>query len=713
MSVARANPHLTQFVELMDEHYINAGGDTLAAWERLGKTEKEFIRKEIQRCVEYPRYYLENYHVIRTEQEGLKTLYPFWDSQELFFEEVMTIRLAGKQCKIMILKARQLGISTVCEGLVFWKTIFTPICNTLIVATDTMKADDQFEMSRLAYECLPWWMRPETRYDQKGRILNFDRKDDFLRKTNPGLRSNIFVEAANKTTGVARGKSIRACHMSELSTWEGGGQTLTEQIFPSMNADDTLAFMESTAEGRSGFWYRFWRDTVDGKTSWHPIFIPFYRVRKYSTPIPKGVEFMATNDEEQYRHKIEEDSSVRIPDEVLWWRRAKIAEFVSLQGDEFGFMQEYPSNWMEAFQGKGVCAFNKRLLHKMLATTARTPRFIGEINDDRDLRKPLLHLRSVRPGEILHNPKTDDRFWVWEKPEPEGVYYVGADVAQGNDGGDFSCVQVIRIGAGMEADIQVAEWRGWINPTPFAYVCAAIGRWYNDAEISIEANNVGKVTNNELYRVIEYDNVYRWKHLDKVKNVLTNFIGWETNYKSREAIIAKMNEAVSERSITLQSEWLIDEMMDFSYDEDGEGKAQGQSTKDDRVMAMMICRYCAHDSDYGKAAMARPMSSSPAGNEVYFVMDRWNRKLGEYEDQNAAMEMFRQNAGGSITRKPRSEDFQNTIYSPIHQGQGMASRMYYDMGYAAEHIDHESILSAQQAEMPHSDDNDPDAWLSA
>lgn len=1082
----------------MDEHFIMANGDTAAAWTRIGETEREFIRKEIRRCLNDPRYYLENYHIIRTEQEGLKTLYPFWDSQELFYEMVMKIRIAGKQCKIMILKARQLGLSTICEGLVFWKTIFTPVCNALIVATDTMKADDQFEMSRLAYDGLPWWMRPETRYDQKGRILNFDRRDDFLRKINPGLKSNIFVEAANKTTGVARGKTIRACHMclsdknlvldwdgrvrsiadiavhdtvhdgqrgtnvaavsakpawavyegaengyritpwcssafpiegtgnhrvlagalpyghgakiasnvgmrelrelstadclvvpvkaihdhhpitlpldpervggtnghggkvsewqiplasrelgfaiglylaegsglnnkvaisldedetaladrfaaavgekygnpqrnggsrtriyyfhntamarwfernlgacdnkrmplwlwscgremlagiveglilgdghlhkyqnttvfnstraalavgireavaslghgygciterpagfhygrncqqqwtvtftdisnrsirteygwenptpsaelagrhwyyspdkteiyarlrkvervdldtvydievsipgdhtpahvfrlpsalthnSELATWEGGGETLTQQIFPSMNADDTMAFMESTAEGRSGFWYRFWRDTWDGKTDWHPIFIPFYRVRKYSTPIPAGTTFVPTTDEEDYRHKIEEESGFRITDEVLNWRRMKIATHISLEGDEFGFMQEYPSNWIEAFQGKGVCAFNKRLLYKMLATTTSPPRWIGEINDDRDLRKPLVKLRSVAQGEILHNPKTDDRFWVWEKPEDSGMYYVGADVAQGNDGGDFSCVQVIRIGAGLEPDVQVAEWRGWVNPTPFAYICAAIGRYYNDAEVSIEANNVGKVTNNELFRIIEYDNVYRWKHIDKVKNTLTNYIGWETNYKSREAIIAKMNEAIIERSITIRSELLIDEMMDFSYDEDGEGKAQGQSTKDDRVMAMMICRYCAHDSDYGKQAMARPMTASAAGNEIYYVMDKWNRKLGEFNEQEAAMAVFRTHPGASITRKPRSEDFQNTMYSPIHHGNGVRSRMFYDMGYEAERIDHTSVSAVHLAEEPPGE-NDPDAWLS-
>lgn len=728
MDLKRHNPHVNEFITLMDEVYAQAGGVVSLAWQRLGAAEIEFMENEIRHCIRDPRYYLENYHTIRTEQDGLKTMYPFWDSQELFYEEVMGIYRKMGKVLAQVLKARQLGLSTICEGLIFWKTLFTPGCNALIVASDIDKVDHQFEMSRLAHDCLPWWMRPEVRYEQKGRVMVFDRRDDLVRRMNPGLRSNIYVEAANKSTGTARGKTIRACHMSELATWVGGGETLAESIFPSMNATDTMAFMESTAEGRSGFWYQWWRDTEDGKTDWHPIFIPFYKVRKYASKIEPDEVFTPTRDEEEFRAKVLEENNHHISNEVLKWRRKAIAQFVSLTGDEFGFMQEYPANSMEAFQGKGVCAFNKRLLHKMLVT-CRPPKLVGEINLDKETSIPSLQLRRVDAGEVLHNPKTYDRFWVWEEPLAEGMYYVAADVAQGVEGGDFSCVEVLKIGAGMEPDVQVAEWRGWINPTAFAYVIAAIGYHYNSAEISVECNNVGKVTNNEIYRTIEYENVYVWKHLDKIRNARTNFFGWETNYKSKEAAIAKMNESINERSIMLYSKWLIDEMMDFSYDDDGQGSASGDATKDDRVMAMMICRYCAHDSDYGKKAMARPMSNSSAGVGIWYILDPENRKVGEYRDHAAALEAFEQyrvradvNAykrpaaperpslsGYSIIQAAQPKDFSNTLYSPIHSAHGLRSRMFYDMGYNAEEINHESVMWEQQSETV--DTSDPSAWL--
>lgn len=731
MDLKRANPHLNEFVLMMDEVFFTAGGSIPVAWDRIGGSEKEFMKSEIKHCILDPRYYLENYHTIRTEQDGLKTMSPFWDSQELFYEEVMKLYRKNGKVLAQVLKARQLGLSTICEGLIFWKTLFTPTCNALIVASDMDKVDHQFEMSRLAYDCLPWWMQPEVRYEQKGRVMVFDRRDELMRKMSPGLRSNIYVEAANKSTGVARGKTIRAAHLSELATWECGGETLTEQIFPSMNATDTMAFMESTAEGRSGFWYQWWKDTEDGKTDWHPIFIPFYKVRKYAQKIEPTEQFLPTPDEEEFRAAILRDNSFYISNEVLKWRRKTIAQFVSLTGDEFGFMQEFPANSLEAFQGKGVCAFNKRLLHKMLSA-CQLPTLVGEINLDMESGVPKPQLRHIQSGDVLHNPKTFDRLWVWEPPDPNAMYYVAADVAQGNEGGDFSVVEVLKIGAGMEPDEQVAEWRGWMNPTPFAYVIASLGHWYNDAEISVECNGVGKVTNNEIYRVIEYPNLYRWKHLDKIKNSLTNFLGWETTYKSREAIIAKMAEAVNDRSITLRSRWLVDEMMDFAYDEDGGGKAQGQATKDDRVMATMICRYCAHDSDYGKKAMARPMSSSSAGVGVWYILDPENRKVGEYRDHASALQAFDQFrvkanlganrfqrssepgraplSGYSILQAPQPKDYANTLYSPIHNGYGIRSRMFYDMGYSAESINHEAVMWEQQAEQP-PDEHDPNAWL--
>lgn len=608
--VPRRDAGIQEAIDYFNQYFKKAKGDHIVAWSMFKPGELKFVEEEIARCAGDFRYYAANYHVVATKSEGLKTLHPFWDSQEIFYFQVVKIRLTGgKIIRLVIMKARQLGISTVCQGMLFHNTIFTEACNSLVVAQDPDQADYLFGMSRTAYDSLPWWMRPESRYESKGRYLQFERVDDMERTINPGLRSNIFVAAANKMTGVSVGKGIRTCHMSELSDWADAGKTLGEHIFPAMEGStDLLALMESTARGRGGkgrTWFEFWKGAVNGENGWTPIFIESFRLMKqYSLPC-KAV-FELTPEETAMRRKVQGKTGIVITDEHLNWRREKIREFVQLQGDDSKFFQEYPSaTWMEAFQGTGLCAFNKKKLQSILDLTCCDPQLIGEISLESDNRTPKLILSRPKKGALLGERKGyGNRLWVWELPEEGEGYYMAADVALGN-GGDFSTAQIIRIGRAPHPDFQVAEWRGWIGPTEYGRTLAALGYWYNKCEVACEFDGIGNVTNVELFRKLEYPQVYRWKHVDKIKNFLTDYFGWLTNHKTRPVIIVKLREATDNDTIVIRSEQLIEEMMDFASEYEG-GRYEGQDSNDDLAMAMMIANYCAHDSDWGIQQAGRP-----------------------------------------------------------------------------------------------------------
>ena len=358
--IPRKDKLIDEACDILDEHFKRSKFDLSIAWNTLSSVYLDFIYEELAKCMRDPRYYLENYHVVKTEAQGFRTLYPFWDSQEIFYSEIMEMISQGRPAKVLVLKARQLGLSTISEGLIFHRTIFNETINTLIVAQDTGQADYLFSMSTRAYEQLPWWMKPETRYRSKGRYLVFGSDSP----ERAGLESEIFVEAANKVTGVSVGKTIRAAHLSELSDWENA-KTLTEQIFPTMNAPDELAIMESTARGRQGFWYDFWKQAVnrwgDGRWQWKPIFIEWFRCPdKYSLAIQDKSTFKLTEDESTFREKTIKETGFFIPNEMFNWKRMKMEETAALAGDEYSFYQEYPSNWMESFQSTGICAFPKR-----------------------------------------------------------------------------------------------------------------------------------------------------------------------------------------------------------------------------------------------------------------------------------------------------------------------------------------------------------------
>lgn len=713
MPIPRQNKYLNEILDHYDRIFDQANHRIDEATQALTADDNQWINSEIARCLLEPRYYLENYHVVRTEQEGLKTLYPFWESQEIFYHEVRMFQKRNEPVRMLVLKARQQGLTTISQGLLVHKTIFSETCNSLDVGKDIPQSSYMFEMSRLAIDSLPWWMRPEIRYETKGNTLTFDRKDDMMRQVKPGLKSNIFVEAANKPTGVARGKAINCLHGSELASWPDGGQ-LAKGIFPTMNAQDTLAILESTAEGRQGFWFTFWKQAVNGKKDgdslWHPLFIEFFRVKKYSIPIGAGKIFTATRDEDVFRKKILDEKGVTISDETLNWMRVKKKEFVATSGDESDFYGEYPATWQEAFQGSGHCAFNKKILQKML-DAAEKPKWIGEIIWDKEENKLLEKVKAYHPRSDIHlgDPEKygEYRWRVWEKYDDSRVYYIAVDVSMGNEGGDYSCVEVLKIGRGMEPDEQVAEWRGLVHPTKLAYVTRGIAECYGRPEIAVEVNAMGITTNYELLRVMDYDNLYRWKHIDKIKGGMTDWSGWVTNAKSRDNSLAKLVEAVAERTIIINSEWLLDEMMDFAEDE---GRFEGQDSHDDRVMCMMICHYCAHDSDYGKSAASQPSNPSKLGTK-YYVMDQFQRKRAELDSREAAVDMVSEprNVGWSYTAAPETRTYQNTAHSPIHDDDGIESRMY-DSGYSAENINYDTIRQFADGESA-PQESDPDSWL--
>lgn len=699
--IPRKDPMLNEALDILEMHFKRSRYDYAEAFATLTKDENEFINDELTRCATDSRYYLENYHIVKTEDQGFRTLYPMWDSQELFLQEIRELIGTNRPVKVLVLKARQLGLSTISEGLIFHRTIFYETINSLIVAQDPGQADYLFSMFTRAYDNLPWWMKPEVKFRSKGRYMTFDSLD----VNRAGLNSEIFVEAANKVTGVSVGKTIRAAHLSELSAWPNA-KILTEQIFPTMNARDELAILESTARGRQGFWYDFWRKSVqrwgDGSWEWKPIFIEWFRCRdKYSRPIEDKTKFVVKEDERALRAKSLKEVNFFIPDEMFQWRRMKLEETIGIGGDEWGFYQEYPSNWMEAFQASGLCAFPKRTLQRMLETTCCNPRYVGEIEYKHEGTPPYRLHSAENPGTLWQLKPKDDvpgtdqmgyRLRVWEMPEEGELYYVAADPAGGIEGGDYSCIQVFKIGSGPAPDEQVAEWHGWINPTPFGNLCCAIGYMYNEAELSLELNSgFGEKAYMEIFRILQYPKLFRWKHYDKIKNFYTDYMGWFTNVKTRELLITGMRERIMERTVILRSPWLLDEMMDFSQDESGTGRFEGQNTNDDRVFAAMIAVWCAHDSDYGKAAAAR--TNVGLGKPSYYVFDGQGKLVKECEVRDEAWALASSNSGWSFRRQLMPRDFANSDYSPVFDKEGPRRRMY-DSGVPSEDISVSGLMDS-------------------
>ena len=164
---------------------------------------------------------------------------------------------------------------------------------------------------------------------------------------------------------------------------------------------------------------------------------------------------------------------------------------------------------------------------------------------------------------------------VWKFPEPGKTYILAADPCFGGSGGDNAAIEVID----AETGEQCAEFASIVTPEDLAPIILDLAIQYNNAEVAVEVNSVGMITKNILLRRFNYENIYRFKRLDRLKNVMTDIVGWWTDYKSKERMESTFREFCKSNLGLIHSKKLLDEIVTYGN--------QGAET-DDRFMALMI-----------------------------------------------------------------------------------------------------------------------------
>ena len=210
-----------------------------------------------------PKAYCEHLLRIRTKEQKLAPLV-FNEAQEHLYGVIRQQAAEGKPIRIIVLKGRQEGISTVTEGLMFQDTVTRPNVKTLIVAHDTTATGNLFKMNKLFYDCLPPWARP-LRKNSNAKELVFENptRDDGEKRRRPGLRSSIRCQTAGKG-GVGRSDTLTNVHISEYAFWPNNKEDLLLGVMQTVpNDPGTMVVIESTANGVEHF-KALWDGAVAG-----------------------------------------------------------------------------------------------------------------------------------------------------------------------------------------------------------------------------------------------------------------------------------------------------------------------------------------------------------------------------------------------------------------------------------------------------------------
>lgn len=266
-------------------------------WLALTKEEIAVVLGEVDRCRKDFVYAARNYFWITSKDFGDKLL-TLNESQELIYQKMLEIKekigTTDKAVKLVIIKGRQLGCSTLIEALIAWRTIFFRNVNALVVSYDRgHTADVLFPIMQTVYDRLPWWLQPECASRRIDEGLYFATRDPKLRSENPGMNSRVYVKAANTTTSVGMGFRLNAVHVSEFAAFdEKTAKTIIDEEMRHAIVDNcnSFAVLESTAKGANKYAHTLWKkcEELAEQADWYPLFLPaFFESKRKILPPPK------------------------------------------------------------------------------------------------------------------------------------------------------------------------------------------------------------------------------------------------------------------------------------------------------------------------------------------------------------------------------------------------------------------------------------------
>ncbi len=333
----------------------------------------------------------------------------------------------------IVLKARQMGISTWVAGRFFLKTITQPGTLTMQVAQTQEAAEEIFRMVRRFYDELPAELR-----------------EGVLRTSRATARSLVFAELDSEyrvesagDANAGRGLTVQNLHCSEVARWPGDAKATLAGLLATLPAASGEVVLESTAQGAHGCFYEEWQAAE--MNGWVRHFFPWWREPSYRLAPGAGEE--SYSDEERALGKRE-----LLDAEQISFRRRLQKQFGPLA------RQEYPENADDCFLATGSCVFDVEGIER--------------------------RLREVTPAV--------ERRWagaleVWLRPVPEREYVVAVDPAGGGSEGDYAAMQVLDAVTGL----QCAEFQGRCGLLELAERAAAVAREYNGALLAVERNNHG------------------------------------------------------------------------------------------------------------------------------------------------------------------------------------------------------------------------------
>ena len=402
-------------------------------------------------------------------------------------------------------KPSQVGASSIIIAWILLDTIFTPGTTSVIVAHEEFITQRLLSKAQAFYDSLPEDFRVPMHH--KG---SHD-------KSFPDINSVLYIGSARAYV-FGRGERLDNFLADEYAFWPD-----TERIMvPALQRvpPEGRVIVLSTPNGEDNDFHDLYQEGKTGQSVWKSHFYPWFIHSEYdlrpdspaTLPADQGPLGNFTDLELALTHQGLSEGQIR-------WRRSKVAEMKSLRSRSDSpllFSQEFPEDDVTCFLSSGTMVYDPDVVDELAGYCHERVDYIHSHNDI------LLELD------------------VWVPPEDDKSYQVSIDPGQGKQTSTAVTVWTYdQDEQGNTIPIHCATMYGLVDEKETAVRAEEIGKLYNGAGISCEANGHGIAVLNGL---LDYGSVYRRVELKSGRT--SRVPGWLTTPSTKPYMISETSNLI-------------------------------------------------------------------------------------------------------------------------------------------------------------------------
>ena len=627
----------------------DSSGRLLLGWrDTLTPDESGWIKYQRVLCAMDFAYWVERAVWIKdTDKQTVRM--SLWKSQEIFLNIVGEMEDLEIAIFLIILKARQLGISRIITLILLHRVVFDANINAYLASSTDKKTLKLFKLISFVIVRMPFWMQPVTldpkklgKVDQAGKLVEFFNG------------SAITMEHGQQTTGMARGDSPNIAHLSELAEFDDMDGLVDSSLLRGMHPSPrAFLALEGTAKGINNSWHMHWEAAKEqwpqGRSRLRPIFLPWFVGGLYPKPVdliarPLPADYSTSMAPWALAHARMAEEYVRqngyltrhlgsnwsMPLEQIWYYECERGDAIR-KNILNNFLSEMPATDDEAFNSTNMTVFDRETIN-FYSTNVRTQPVWGVFG----IRGPYEFVNPrIQPSTLLINPNLPpisiraeagggvtipfelvplnfqgwdyegdskkgsiDKIYVWEPPIEGFEYGFGVDTGDGIDK-DRTVIEGVRKYSLEGPTKQVLEFAsGHLGALDVWPLLLALGTWYSvpnrhgqpqQPRMAIECRGKGDMPQNVL-RLMNWHNFHMWND-NKIDNRQPNLtqahkMGVFTNFYFRAAMIDQMVTSLRNGEIEVCSPFFVREMRSLEGDEMEQQLRAGHGGHDDRIMAL-------------------------------------------------------------------------------------------------------------------------------